>query len=232
MDFKNFDQRHYAFVSPRVGYGEWADDYEQCVPDLLDLKVLNHLESVDWAYAEPALDLACGTGRTGQWLQSRGVATLDGLDITPEMLEQAKLKQIYRHLKLGTVEHTEFSPEQYALITMCLADEHLVSLQGVYQEAFRLAKPGGLFVMVGMHPFFFMFGMPTHFDGKDGQPKAIHTHVHLFSDHFRAAQQAGWRLQESYEGLINDDWIQVKPKWKKHRDCPVNYGYVWVKDHQ
>ena len=42
--------------------------------------------------------------------------------------------------------------------------------------------PGTRFVVVGMHPFFFMTGMPTHFKDSDGHPKAIETYVHLVHD--------------------------------------------------
>jgi len=80
-----------------------------------------------------------------------------------------------------------------------------------------------------MHPFIFMSGMPTHFNDSQGQPKAIETHVHLFSDHFAAATAAGWRLQEALEGLVDDRWIHAKPKWTHLRGFPVNYGYVWTR---
>jgi len=34
-------------------------------------------------------------------------------------------------------------------------------------------------------------GMPTHFDAPNGEPVAIETHVHLMSDHVRAAHAGG-----------------------------------------
>lgn len=84
---------------------------------------------------------------------------------------------------------------------MSLADEHLEHLDRAYREARRLAARDRTFVVVGMHPFIFMSGMPTHFNDSQGQPKAIETYVHLFSDRFAAARTAGWRLQEALEGL-------------------------------
>lgn len=61
----------------------------------MDLVLLGALESVRWGAVERAVDLGCGTGRTGAWLRSRGVARLDGIDLTPEMLEIARGRQIY-----------------------------------------------------------------------------------------------------------------------------------------
>ncbi len=227
MDFSAFDRRNYPSVSPKVGYAEWSTTYEASVPDLLDISVLERITSVAWSETRQCLDLACGTGRIGSWLAKKGVSTIDGVDLTPEMLAQAKGKGVYRTLLESSVESTDLPGDQYDLLVMCLVDEHLSALTQTYSEAFRCSAPGARFVVVGMHPFFFMNGMPTHFDSKDRGPQAIETHVHLFSDHFNAAKSAGWALQEVIEGIIDAPWIRAKPKWERFRNFPVNYGYVW-----
>lgn len=230
MDFKYFDRRRYLTVSARTGYGEWAATYEQTVPDLLDIRVLESLKAIDWRAAGECLDLACGTGRIGSWLRSRGVSVVDGLDFTPEMLDRAREKRLYRNLLLGSVEDTGISGGRYGHIVMSLVDEHLAQLGPVYREAYRLSAGGAKFVVIGMHPFFFMTGMPTHFKDAAGNPMAIETHVHLTSDHVRAALAAGWSLVEMYEGVIDEDWLRVKPKWAQFRNYPVNFGYVWERN--
>jgi predicted TPR repeat methyltransferase len=148
MDFKTFDRRNYPTVPARTGYGEWAATYEEAVPNQLDIRVLESLRSIVWSRAENCLDLACGTGRTGEWLKARGVVTIDGIDLTPEMLEHARAKEIYRSLFLGSVEETGISHACYDLIIMSLVDEHLASLERVYQEAYRLSNPRAKFVVV------------------------------------------------------------------------------------
>jgi SAM-dependent methyltransferase len=227
MDFKNFDRRNYPTVPALAGYSEWAETYEDAVPNQLDIRVLEQLNTVGWAETKECLDLACGTGRIGDWLQGRGVSNIDGIDITPEMLKRAKAKTLYRTLSLGSVEGTGISHGGYDLIVMSLVDEHLPRLKPVYEEAFRLSAECSNFVVIGMHPFFFMTGMPTHFKDGEGNPKAIETHIHLASDHVRAGLTAGWTLREMYEGVIDDEWIKVKPKWEGFRNYPINFGYVW-----
>jgi ubiquinone/menaquinone biosynthesis C-methylase UbiE len=231
MDFKKFDQRNYPTVSARAGYSEWAATYEDSVPDQLDIRVLESLERVDWGLARECLDLGCGTGRIAQWLKEKGSAAIDGIDVTPEMLDRARAKRLYRTLTLGSVEETGISNSSYDLIVMSLVDEHLPRLDHVYGEAYRLTVPGAKFVVVGMHPFFFMTGMPTHFKDAEGNPKAIETHIHLVSDHARAALNAGWSLAEMYEGVIDEEWVRVKPQWARFRNYPVNYGYLWERNH-
>jgi hypothetical protein len=51
MDFKHFDSRNYLTVTARTGYGEWAATYEDAVPDQLDIRVLQNLNTVDWSIA-------------------------------------------------------------------------------------------------------------------------------------------------------------------------------------
>jgi predicted TPR repeat methyltransferase len=49
------------------------------------------------------LDLGCGTGLAGAVFRSRA-ARLDGIDLSPAMIEQAKAKSIYDHLTVGDIE--------------------------------------------------------------------------------------------------------------------------------
>lgn len=94
MDFNNFDRRNYPTVPASIGYGEWASKYEESVPNQLDFRVLESLKALDWSRAQECLDLACGTGRTGEWLKAHGVATIDGIDLTPQMLERARARHL------------------------------------------------------------------------------------------------------------------------------------------
>src|SRR5664279_1854166 len=98
MDHSIYDKRKYPIVDVREGYGEWVRTYEQTVLDEMDLRLLERLCSVDWAAPQVVLDLACGTGRIGAWLKRRCPASIDGVDITSEMLEIARDKSLYRAL--------------------------------------------------------------------------------------------------------------------------------------
>jgi SAM-dependent methyltransferase len=227
-DFAQFDTRGYPTVDPRTGYGEWASTYEDSVVDLMDLALLERLESVDWAAARAVADLGCGTGRTGAWLRTRTAADLDGVDLTPEMLERARERDVFRRLEVADVAATGLPSDSYDIVTTSLVDEHLPALGPLYAEAHRLARPGGAHVLVGFHPFFIIAsGMPTHYDSASGEPVAISTHVHLLSDHVSAALAAGWSLAELREQTIDDAWIALKPRWEAQRGQPISFAFVW-----
>ncbi len=231
-EFAPFDTRGYRTVSVREGYGAWAATYEDTVLDAMDLALLERVATVDWAAVADAADLGCGTGRTGAWLRDRGVAAIDGVDVTPAMLEQASARGgVFRSLAEADVRRSGLPDAAYDLVTTSLVDEHLPALKPLYAEAARLARPGAAYVIAGIHPSFVIAsGMPTHFDAADGEPTAIETHVHLLSDHVAAATAGGWTLAELHEGVIDDAWIARKPRWEPQRGQPISYAAVWRRD--
>lgn len=48
--------------------------------------------------ARPVLDFGCGTGLSGLALKLAGFETIDGLDLSADMLAQADAKKVYRNL--------------------------------------------------------------------------------------------------------------------------------------
>ncbi|SRR5258705_3013855 len=216
LEFSKFDRCGYPTVSVREGYREWVPSYEATVEDEMDVVLLEGLESVPW---------------TGAWLRSRGVARIDGIDLTPEMLARARARGIYDRLDVADVAATGLEGGVYDLVTTCLVDEHLADLRPLYREASRLARPGGLHVLVGFHPYFIMrAGMATHFDRRPGEPIAIETYVQLLSDHVAAARAAGLALVEMRERLIDDRFIALKPRWVEYRLHPVSFATVWRRE--
>jgi len=230
LEFSRYDVRQYPTVSVTDGYGAWSGHYEQTVNEEMDIALLERLTSVRWNDIGAAADLACGTGRTGAWLHEHGVRHIDGVDLTPAMLDRASSRNIYRSLRIADIVDTGLRSEAFDLVTQSLADEHLPDLVPLYQEVARLLRAGGRFVIVGYHPFFLLNGVPTHFHRpSDDQPVTIRSYVHFMSDHVAAALAAGFSLTEMHERIVDDAWVAVKPKWEKYRDRPVSFVMVWTR---
>ena len=83
-------------------YAEWSSSYDDHMvgelgyisPDRIARMLADHLDDV----SIPVLDIGCGTGLTSVYLAEQGFRAIDGIDITPEMLERAKARGIYRNL--------------------------------------------------------------------------------------------------------------------------------------
>jgi len=128
-DFARFDARHYPTLPVREGYEAWAETYEDTVSDLMDRRLLARLATVPWADIVDAADLAFGTGRGGSWLKAQGVRRIDGVDLTPGMLEKARARGVYDRLMLGDLAASGLPGASYDIVTQLLADEHLSDLR-------------------------------------------------------------------------------------------------------
>jgi len=85
----------------RQVYGDWAKTYDETLTSLgyrSPWLVASIIAARISDKTAPILDVGCGTGMSGQSLSNYGFETIDGIDLSPEMLEQARAKDIYRTL--------------------------------------------------------------------------------------------------------------------------------------
>lgn len=82
-------------------YDQWAATYEAEVaangyatPPRCAEALKPHLADK----SQPILDFGCGTGLSGLALKLAGFETIDGVDVSSEMLDRAREKSIYRRL--------------------------------------------------------------------------------------------------------------------------------------
>lgn len=95
--------RAYALQTPDDSvtlYRDWADTYDtdfaQNSDYILHEQVARHFTLIGGF--GPILDVGAGTGLCGEALAARGNTPIDGTDISPEMLEVAASKDVYRDL--------------------------------------------------------------------------------------------------------------------------------------
>jgi len=225
LDFSRYDQRNYPTVDVREGYRRWSATYDQRMTEDLDIWLLGRLSTVSWA-VDRAVDLACGTGRIGAWLAARGARRIDGVDLSPEMLERARTRAVYADLHCADIRQTPLPDGVAALVVNVLSIEHLPALAPFYGEVARLCRPGAAAVVVGYHPHFLLNGIPTHFPDGEGQV-AIENTIHLFADHVREARAVGFVLRELEERVIDDQMLERVPSYGRHAGRPASFALVW-----
>ena len=97
-------ERAYALDSDeksRALYRDWAQTYDQTMlqglsyqsPAVVADLLARHLAARDVA----VLDVGCGTGLAGHNLAAHGFSVIDGIDVSPEMMQVAERRGIYRH---------------------------------------------------------------------------------------------------------------------------------------
>lgn len=100
--------------------------------------------------AAVVLDAGCGTGLVGAALTAVGFATIDGVDLSPEMVEHARARGVYRRLR-APVDLTEPPRSDLA------RGYDLVTVGGVFtvghvppetlETMSRYARPGGMLIV-------------------------------------------------------------------------------------
>ena len=145
---RNYSEKNSDEV--RLTYRNWADTYDR---DLLDEfgyraphAAVEALEKLLPSRDSVILDMGCGTGLVGELLRELGYRHLDGLDLSPEMLEKAEARGVYRALGEADLTHTlTLEPIYDAVICVGVFSHHrnqpfdLVKL-------FAGLKPGGALV--------------------------------------------------------------------------------------
>ncbi|MFT4038080.1 MAG: class I SAM-dependent methyltransferase [Thermomicrobiales bacterium] len=106
-----------------------------------------------------ALDLATGTGDLALALEAAGFSSVVGLDFSPVMLEEARRKAQKRAGGASRVTWIEgdamalpFAAETFGAVTVGFGLRNMPSYDGALREAWRVLKPGGVFVCLETSP--------------------------------------------------------------------------------
>ncbi len=149
-------------------YARWADTYESGF--VADEGYIYHhgvaavfLENFT-SDNELVLDVGCGTGLVGEALCSKSSFknSLEGLDLSLEMLEHARTKKtpsgqfVYTDLHTGDLTaYLDLPDNTYKGIVSCGTFTHGHVGPEAFDELYRIARPGALFA-IGINPHHFL----------------------------------------------------------------------------
>lgn len=140
----------YALETPednRRLYAGWAESYDSGFAAAMAYR-LPALVAAAFTGAGPVLDVGAGTGLLGQALAARGVAPIDALDLSPEMLAVARGKAVYRHLMQADLTRPLALPVGgYNGIVSSGTFTHGHVGPGAIAALLALAAPGAQFVL-------------------------------------------------------------------------------------
>jgi SAM-dependent methyltransferase len=127
-------------------YGDWAPSYDESFGAAWGYIAPREIAAIlkfEIDHDAEILDIGAGTGLVAESLRGH---TVDALDITPEMLEVARGKQLYRHLMLGDLTKVLDIPDaSYDAVISCGTFTHGHVGPECFPELLRITKPGAVF---------------------------------------------------------------------------------------
>ena len=165
----------YALETPddnRALYAGWAETYEETFAEAMDFLMPGQVARLFAACGGtgPVLDAGAGTGLLGQALAAQGIAPVDGLDLSPEMLEVARRKDVYRDLVVADMTQPLPLPDavwQGVVSSGTFTHGHVGP--AAFDELMRVAAPGALFVVTIKPELFHAAGFAEKFDSFGGR---------------------------------------------------------------
>lgn len=142
-------ERAYALDSDeksRALYRDWAETYDETMlqglqyqsPATVARLLAEHLP----ARATPVLDVGCGTGLLGQGLAGHGFTTIDGLDVSPEMMQVAQRRGVYRKFHAADLHQPlAIADGTYGGMSCCGTFTHGHVDARCLDELFRILRP-------------------------------------------------------------------------------------------
>jgi SAM-dependent methyltransferase len=127
-------------------YGAWAESYDDSFGKAWGYIAPREIAAIlkgEIAVGAEILDIGAGTGLVAESLRGH---TVDALDITPEMLEVAREKGLYRALMLGDLTKVLEIPDgSYDAVISCGTFTHGHVGPECFPELLRITRPGAVF---------------------------------------------------------------------------------------
>lgn len=134
-------------------YRDWASNYDQdllgddlqyVAPQMAASVFAKHFQK----FSGKILDVGCGTGLSGLALKDAGFSSLDGADLSADMLAQARLKKIYGSLTEGDLSiGLPLADNSYDAAFSVGAFTHGHVGPDAMAEVLRVVKPDGIFCL-------------------------------------------------------------------------------------
>jgi malonyl-CoA O-methyltransferase len=188
-----------SLLEPREAYRLWAPSYDSG-------NAITHLEQTLVERLGPSpvdrhlLDAGCGTG----WrMAGTGAVQAVGVDLSPEMLSQARRNAALTDSTLleGDLRALPVPDSAFDLVWCRLAIGYVVDCASVYAELARAAASGAHVIVTDFHPAARAAGLRRGFR-HGGVGYEVVSHVHSIERQIEAARNAGLALRAQAEAEI------------------------------
>ncbi|KAL1589612.1 hypothetical protein WHR41_01506 [Cladosporium halotolerans] len=184
-------------------YDDWASTYDKDVmegeeykaPPLIAETILAQLPPSDKvnnliAPEVKILDAGCGTGLVGIYLAKLGAQHVDGIDLSPGMLDIARKTGAYGKLEPADLTNPIDAPTGAYDVVSCVGTFTAGHVgPKCFDELVRVTKAGGLVVATVLDEIWKPLGFDKHVEGMaaDGKVEIVGTELMLYRTKHKAA---------------------------------------------
>lgn len=191
-------------------YKYWSQVYDTNENKTRDLEAVSVIETLNNIPFNTCLEIGCGTGKNTVWLASKA-QHITAVDLTPEMIEKAKLKVQTPNVHFviaDILEDWNFYTLQYDLATFSLVLEHIENLAPIFEKLNLAVKENGYVYISELHPFKQYAGSKARFDIGNGE-QLLDCFTHHVSDFTNTASQYGFKIVVIKEYFDDNDKTNI-----------------------
>jgi len=194
---------------------------------------------------EKVLSLGCGSGEDSSYLEKKGASRSLGIDIASELIKIAQDSYRDCEFKVMDMENLEFSDNSFDFAYSSLAIHYLRDWSKVFEEVYRILKPGCFFLFSCAHPVSTSMQVIEHSENrlnlqlsmnKNRKAQTVKVHGNYLG---RNAQTAAlgpntgvttWHksfgeifAEVKKAGFVLDDFVEPRPLPKMKKLAPATY---------
>jgi ubiquinone/menaquinone biosynthesis C-methylase UbiE len=212
-----------ASLSPQRAYQLWAANYDSSVNPLLALEERRLAHRLARFAGKDVVDLGCGTGRWLRRIETLHPQSLIGVDLSPAMLDQARLKcALTTSLLQSDCTDTPLRGHSADHILASFLLSYLSDLPAFARESARILRTRGSILISDLHPDTASYGWRRTFRAA-GTVFEIETHRYTLPHLVDTMNRAGFK----FEHLSN--WSFGPPEARIFERAGKSESYLKVK---
>jgi len=191
------------------GYDLYATSYEKS-HEYLDsfegdvvFKMLGKLKGLK------VLDIGCGAGRLTKFLKNEG-GEVYVTDVSEEMLKIVEKKVPGVKTFKAAMDKLPFEDNSFDIVTAAFVIVHLNTLEKSFEEAYRVLRPGGFFVVTNVNQ-----RKPPKLKTQEGEKIVIKSQYHRPEDVKKALESCFFSIEKEEFVYADGVWINQVIKARK-----------------
>lgn len=200
-----FKRKKIDVLSPLDGYNLWASFYQaesnpiKSQSDSLVEKFTPDLQG------KAVLDAGCGTGRFCLYAETQKAAKVTGIDLSPNMIEQAGKNCISTRLQCADLAVTPLESGTFDVIICALVLGHIETLTQTLENLIQSLTSNGVLIITDFHPFLTLIQSKRTFQiPGSGQQFEVRHHLHLFQEYFQVCINHGLSIEAFEERVFQN----------------------------